>query len=132
MSRDTQGPAGPVGPVLIGVLGAAPAEEALRYAFDEAGRRAAALLVLLAGDEPGDGGVGHDDMVQRWSEKYPDVHVTITVRRRLDPAVVLAALSRDCGLLVVAQPADPAGTALVGALSRRAHCPMVVCGSGVA
>ncbi|MFI7542524.1 universal stress protein [Actinoplanes sp. NPDC049599] len=126
MSVQVQGPAGPVGPVLVGVLGAAPAEEALRYAFAEADDRAVGLLVTLTGEVPAEDGVRQADLVQRWSEKYPGVPVTTSVRRGLDPAVILAAASRGCGLLVVQRPTRAAAAALVDAVSRRAHCPVVV------
>ena len=126
MSRDVQGPAGPAGPVLVGVLGVAPVEEALRYAFDEADDSGVGLLVMLTGEAPDEDSVQQHDVVRRWSEKYPRVPVATSVRRRLDPAVILAAASRGCGQLVVQQPATPAAAVLVDALSRRAHCPVVV------
>ncbi|GAA3336536.1 hypothetical protein GCM10020358_29580 [Amorphoplanes nipponensis] len=130
MSRDVQGPAGPVGPVLTGILGAAPAESALRYAFAEADHRGAELIVTLTGEVPPEDRAHQLDVVRRWADKYPGVRCTTAVRRRIDPAVVLVAASRACALLVVEQATDPAGAALVDAVSRRAHCPVVVTGEG--
>jgi hypothetical protein len=127
VSRDLRGPAEPAGPVLVGVLGTAPAEEALRYAFTEADHRGVALLVVLTGEAQHEDRVSQSDAVQRWAEKYPAVHATTTVGPHLDPAVVLVAASRGCSLLAVQQPSDPAGTALVDALQHRSHCPVVVC-----
>jgi hypothetical protein len=110
----------------MGFLGAGQQEEALRHAFAEADDRGAALRVLLTGDVPADDEARQTDLVHRWSEKYPDVPVTTAVRRGLDPAVILVAAARDCGLLIVQQPASPAAAALVAAVSRRARCPVVV------
>jgi hypothetical protein len=127
--RDLRGAAEPAGPVLVGVLGTAPAEEALRYAFAEADHRGVMLLVVLTGEVPPEHRVSQRDAVQRWAEKYPAVHATTTIRAHLDPAVVLAAASHGCALLAVEQPSEPAGTALVQALRHRCHCPVVVCAS---
>ncbi|GAA3950225.1 hypothetical protein [Actinoplanes auranticolor] len=127
MTRDVTGPAVPVGPVLLGVHGTA-AEEALRYAFAEADHRGVELIAVLTGAVPREDSVRQCDLVQRWAEKYPEVPVTTTVRRGLDPAVVIAAASHGCGLLVVQHPADPAAAAVVDALAHRAHCPLVVAG----
>jgi hypothetical protein len=123
-----EGPAGPVGPVLVSLHGTAPADEALRYAFDEAEHRGVGLLAVLTGDVPQEDGDLQCDVMRRWAEKFPAVTVRSTVRRLIDPAVVLAAASDGCGLLVVQQPADPGTAAWVTALSRRARCPVAVAG----
>ncbi|MEU8233168.1 universal stress protein [Actinoplanes sp. NPDC048967] len=128
MSRDEPGPAGPAGPVLIGIHGIVTADEALRCAFAEADRRGVPLTVVLTGATPWPDSVDQSELVRLWAEKYPEVPVTTTIRRGLDPAVVIAASSHGCGLLVVQRPADPAAAAVVDALSRRAHCPVVVVG----
>jgi hypothetical protein len=133
VSPDTQGPAGPVGPVLVGVHGTVPAEEALRYAFAEADHRGVALRVVLTGDVTPQDSAHQSDLVSRWAEKYPGVPVTTTMRRHLDPAVVLAAASHGCGVLVVQQAADRVAAAWIGAVARRAGCPVVVAGeAGIA
>jgi ABC-type glycerol-3-phosphate transport system substrate-binding protein len=117
------------GPVLVGVVGAAPAEAALRHAFDEADRRGAALLVVATGAAPVPPNTDLQDLVDRWAEKYPGVTVETRVRRTVDPALVLAAASAGCALLVVPPPSDVGSSALVDALSRRAHCPVVIAGT---
>jgi nucleotide-binding universal stress UspA family protein len=126
VSRDVPGPAGPAGPVLLGIQGTAAAEEALRYAFAEADQRGVGLIALLTGSVPAEDSVTRSDLVRRWAEKYPEVPVTITIRRGIDPAVVVAAASHGCGLLVLQQPSDPVAAALAEALIRRAHCPVAV------
>ena len=129
MLRHTEGSAGPAGPVLVGVHGAAPAEDTLRYAFAEAEHRGVELLVILTGEVPQVDSDLQTDAVRRWAEKYPQVPVRATTRRRLDPAVVLAAASHGCGLLIVPQPSDPGTAAWVDALCRRARCPVAVAGT---
>jgi hypothetical protein len=54
--------------------------------------------------------------------------MTARVRRTVDAAVVFVAGSRAVDLLVVQQPSDPASSALVDALCRRAHWAVVVAG----
>jgi hypothetical protein len=128
VSRDVTGPAGPAGPVLVGVHGAAAADEALRYAFAEADHRGVPLTAVLTGTAPWPGSGDQSELVRLWAEKYPEVPVTITIRRGLDPAVVIAAASHGCGLLVVPRPTDAGTAAVVDAVSHRAHCPVVVVG----
>jgi DNA-binding transcriptional LysR family regulator len=128
VSRETTGPAGTAGPVLVGVIGTAPAEAALRHAFDEADRRGARLRVVATGAVPALSDTHFCDLVDRWAEKYPGVTVETRIRRAVDPALILAAASAGCALLVVSQPLDVGSSALVDALSRRAHCPVVIAG----
>jgi hypothetical protein len=116
----------PTGPVVTGFLGTAPAEAALRYAFGEADHRGVALLVILTGVVPPGEDACQLEVVRRWAEKYTDVAVTTSIRRRIDPAVVLTAASRGVGLLVVQQPENTATAAVVEAVSRRARCPVVI------
>ena len=116
----------PDGPVLAGLIGSAPMEATLRRAFSEADERHAGLLVILTGvAEPDDDRQMHE-LVDRWSEKFPDVPVRSGIRRGIDAAVTLAAASRGCGLLVTQEPGDGTSEALVNALSRRACCPVVM------
>jgi hypothetical protein len=104
------------------------AEEALRYAFAEADHRGVELIAVLTGAVAREDSVRQADLVQRWAEKYPEVPVSTTVRRGLDPAVVIAAASHGCVLVVVQRPEDPAAAAVVDALTHRAHGPVVVAG----
>jgi hypothetical protein len=115
-----------IAPVLAAVIGPAPADPVLRHAFAEADRRGAQLRVVAAGRA----GAGDDELlldeVDRWAEKYPRVPVSLSVRRQLDPAVTLAALSTGAGVLVLEVTGSPVVRSVVGALRRRAHCPLVV------
>jgi DNA-binding transcriptional LysR family regulator len=110
-------------PVMVGIVGSAPAEMALRTAFAEADRRGVAVRVVVAGTVDD---VFLDDLVARWAEKYPGVRVTTQVRRRIDAAVTLVAATRACAVAFVPAAADPVTSAVVRALSRRAHCPVRV------
>lgn len=123
MSRQ---PTGLDGPVLAGLIGASPAEAALRRAFAEADRRGVALRVILAGTAPAEEDRHLGDLIERWSEKYPGVPVRAMTRRGIDAAVTLTAASRGCALLITQRPADANSSLLVTALSRRACCPVVV------
>ena len=120
-------PVGAGGPVLAGILAAAAAEDVLRRCFAEARHRGVGVRVLLGGPVTAageDAQVG--DLVDRWADKYPDVPVTVAARRGLDAAITLTAATRRCGLVVVAEPTDTHDAAVVQALARRAHCPLVV------
>jgi len=117
----------PAGPVLAGILAGSSAEDVLRCAFAEARRRAEPLRVLLTGPAPAaDEDLHLRDLIERWAEKYPAVSVTVAVRHDVDAAITLTGASRHCGLLVVAQHADGRDAAVVQALTRRAHCPVMV------
>ena len=101
----------------------------LRSAFSEAQRRGVAVRVVIAGSPAAAGSdVFLFDLVERWAEKYPGVSVATSVRRGVDAAVVLSAATRGCGLAVMPQPADTNTAAVLQALSRRAHCPLVLVG----
>jgi hypothetical protein len=65
-------------------------------------------------------------ILDRWSGKYPDVAVSLSAPRAVDPAIALTAATRSCCLAVLARPADAYATALVGAVARRSGCPVVV------
>jgi hypothetical protein len=116
----------PDGPVLAGLIGSAPMEATLRRAFLEADERHAGLSVILTGAAEPDDDRQMYELVDRWSEKFPDVPVRSGIRRGIDAAVTLAAASRGCALLVTQEPRDGTGEALAKALSRRACCPVVV------
>jgi hypothetical protein len=59
-------------PVMVGTVGSAPAEMALRTAFAEADRRGVAMRVVVAGTV---NDVFLDDLVARWAERYPGIRV---------------------------------------------------------
>jgi len=126
MPQVAQGPATPGGPVLLGVIGPEPAEAATRQAFAEADDRGVALFVVVTAAVPAGEDQHVAELIERWSEKYPDVVVTTTIRRDIDAVVTLAAASRGCALLVAEKPSSARSAALVSALSRRAHCPVIV------
>ena len=52
--------------------------------------------------------------------------VTTDIRRRIDAAVTLVAATRRCAVVFVARISDPAIAAVLRAMTRRAHCPVVV------
>ncbi|NMO57253.1 hypothetical protein HH310_39530 [Actinoplanes sp. TBRC 11911] len=122
MTRERTGPANSGGPILAGILAAPTAEDVLRYAFEEAYRRALSLRILVAGF-----GLDHvGDTIALWAEKYPDVAHTMSARPGLDAAITLTAASRDCSLAVVAEPDDAHSAAVLRAAARRVHCPLTV------
>ncbi len=109
------------GPVLAGILAVRTAEDVLRLAFDEAQGRGVAVRVVATVD-----GAELPDLVERWSGKYPEVPVTVSVRNAIDPAITLTAAGRSCCLAVLARPTNAYATALVGAVARRSGCPVVL------
>jgi hypothetical protein len=112
--------------VMVGIVGAVPAEAALRAAFAEAERRGAMVHVVAAGPAtPADDALLRD-LVDRWAEKYPGIPVTIRIRRRVDAAVTLVAATRFCAVTFVPRMSGTASSAVMRALARRAHCPMIV------
>lgn len=112
--------------IMVAVVGPVSGENTLRDAFDEAERRGAEVRVVAAGPAP----AAHDDflrdLVARWAEKYPGVPVSTDIRRQLDAAVTLVAATRECASVFVPGSPDPAAAAVLRALTRRAHCPVVV------
>lgn len=111
--------------VLVAIIGPVSAETALRAAFDEAERRGSAVRVLAAGSAPASFDDLLRDLVDRWAEKYPGVPVATDVRRQLDAAVTVVAATRHCASAFVPESSDPASAAVLRALARRAHCPLV-------
>ena len=112
--------------ILVAIVGAASVESALRGAFDEAERRGAAVRVVAAGPASAAYDDFLRDVVERWAEKYPGVPVSTDVRRRLDAAVTLVAATRHCASAFVPGSSNPISAAVLRALARRAHCPVVV------
>jgi nucleotide-binding universal stress UspA family protein len=90
-------------PVLVGIAPDGESEDPVDFAFAEAALRGAPLHAMHVWS------VGPrvaaerrlSEVVTRWSEKYPDVHVHCAVRRSLDVPIALAAASRSAQLLVV-------------------------------
>jgi hypothetical protein len=121
MTGRAEGRPGMTGPVLAGLLTPASAEDVLRLAFDEAQDRVVGVRVVATADEAEPSGI-----VERWSGKYPEVPVTVSVLRAIDPAITLTAATRSCCLAVLPRPADTRATALIGAVARRSGCPVVL------
>ena len=113
------------GPVLAGILAVSSAEDVLRLAFDEAQGRAVAVRVVAAGLPAGDE-AELSAVVDRWSGKYPEVTVAVSVPRAVDPAITLTAVTRTCCLAVLTRPMNARATALIGAVARRSGCPVVL------
>ena len=109
------------GAVLAGILDVASTDDVLRLAFDEAQQRGAALLVVATAPD-----AELTETLDRWSAKYPDVPVSVVIRHVIDPAVTLAAATRTCCLAVLARPTEARATAVVGAVARRAGCPLAL------
>lgn len=126
MSQMAHGSAAADGPVLLGVIDAGLEETATGEAFAAADDRGVALVVVVTAVAPAGEDRAVAESIDRWSQKYPDVAVTIGIRRDIDAVVTLAAASRGCAILVVSEPSNARSVALVRALSRRARCPVVV------
>jgi hypothetical protein len=103
------------------------ADDVLRRACREADDRAASLRVLAVdvAAQP-DAEAALDDVVARWSEKYPQVAVAVARRPEYDAAIALSAATAGCVLAVVAAPPGPRGAAVVASAVRRSRCPVVV------
>jgi hypothetical protein len=112
-------------PVVAGILATASAEDVLRHGFETARDRDVPLHILVAG--PAAAAVGElRDLIERWTEKYPAVPSTVSVRTGVDAAIVLVAAAHGGDLLVVAEPCDARETAIVRAVTRRPHCPLAI------
>jgi nucleotide-binding universal stress UspA family protein len=141
-------PAGGDG-IVVGVDGSPAADAALGYAFEEAGRRGAALLVVHSWEPPappwqGDTAPLHhdtaqlttahtrqvDDWVRPWREKFPGVAVEIRLTGQR-PAAALIAASASAALVVVGSRGRGGFTGLLlGSVSQQlihhAASPVVV------
>jgi nucleotide-binding universal stress UspA family protein len=112
-------------PVLVGIDPACDTNGLAEFAFAEAALRGAGLeVVWLRAAGP------HDptatETLRRWSEKHPEVAVTMTTRYGVDSAIALAAASHSAQLVVVATTGRPGSQWLARALVHRAGCPVAV------
>ena len=134
------------GVVVVGVDGSAVANDALRFAADEAERRGGSLVIAHAGAErPSDDSVyelraGADELPTESIEiaraGHPDLPCR-TVVRSGDPARLLIELSADADLLVVGTHRTGRVRGFVlGSVSQQvagqAHCPIVAVSGPVA
>jgi hypothetical protein len=115
-----------VAPVLVGIVGAASAEAALRAGFERAEVYRTAVHVVCAGSASAADEVFLSDLIDRWTEKFPDVPVRIGIRRTVDAAVTLVAAARSCRVVVLPVSAEPVVAVVTTAVARRAHCPVVM------
>jgi hypothetical protein len=111
-------------PVLVGIDPADGSDALTGFAFAEAALRGAPLQVIWLRPTGMDGAA--TDLLQRWSEKYPDVAVSATTRPGVDRAIALAAASRSAQLVVVGMADNRAGGWVARALVERAGCPVAV------
>jgi nucleotide-binding universal stress UspA family protein len=119
-------------PVLVALAPAAPADDVLELGFIEASLRGTALHAVSALPERVSDDQPYVAALQRWSEKFPEVRVTRTVRHGVDIAVALTAASRTAQLAVVGRrergPLLPIGS-IAHVLVHRAGCPVAVVGT---
>ena len=111
--------------VLVGIDPACDADGLAEFAFGEAALRGAALeVVWLRPAGPHDQAA--TEALRRWSEKHPEVAVSMTTRFGVDSAIALAAASHSAQLVVVATTGRPGSQWLARALVHRAGCPVAV------
>jgi hypothetical protein len=106
-------------PVLVGVVGE-PSDDLVAFAFAEAALRGTALHALFVDVDGVPSERPQPDALTTWSEKYPEVVVSRSIRRGVDAAVALAAASRSAHLVVVGAGAEAIG------LVHLAGCPVAV------
>lgn len=140
----------PHGPVVVGIDGFPDGRAALEFGFDEASARGVPLIVLYAWWmlPPSDRGPisprhydldAAEDEARRllaeatagWSERYPDVAITLMPAHAVNPTLTLLELSQDAGLLVVSRHGGNVLTRLmfasIGDIAvREAECPVAV------
>jgi hypothetical protein len=113
-------------PVLVGIVGSAPAEAALRAGFEHAEACRSTVHVVCAGHASAADDAYLADLIDRWAEKFPDVPVRSRICRTVDAAVTLVAAARHCGVMVLPASSDPVAAAVTTAIARRAHCPVIM------
>lgn len=126
-------PQAPRRPVVVGVDGLRGSEAALEFGFVEAALHGAPLLAThlwppadrrAAGRDRAEAEGAFLDLLETWSDKYPQVPVEMAVRHDLDVVIVLAAASRSARLAVVSLSQLPSSA--LAALIDRAGCPVGV------
>jgi hypothetical protein len=117
-------------PVLVGIVGAGPAESVLRVGFERAEACGATVHVVCAGPASGGDDAFLSDLIDRWADKFPYVPVRTRISRTVDAAVTLVAAARRCGLVVLPAATDPVVAAVTTAVVRRARCPVIVTDPG--
>ena len=149
----TRGEARADGPIVVGVDGSELSTAAVGYAYEEAARRGASLIVVHAWLYPTPIGPGdilplvYDpealaeesrrvlaESIAGWAERYPDVPVRQRSLRGA-PARVLVEESKDAQLVVVgAHGRGALGGLLLGSVSHavlhHAHSPLVIVRNG--
>ncbi|MET7695905.1 universal stress protein [Streptomyces sp. NPDC005483] len=134
----------PVTEIVLGVDARAPAEGAVRFAFDTARLRGVRLRAVHAWRFPScaaelpfgipeeDRGAWEDhevqlltDVLRPWREKYPEVRVVEDVRL-FTPAQALVQLSANAALVVVGRSSGAEPGTVSRALLRAARCPVTV------
>jgi hypothetical protein len=106
------------GPVVAGILAVASAEDVLRHGFEAAHDRDVPLHVLVAGPAAVAGRVDDvHEVIGRWSQKYPVLPATVSVRAGLDAVIVLTAATSGGGLLVAAETHGSREDAIIRALA---------------
>ncbi|WIM92917.1 hypothetical protein ACTOB_004876 [Actinoplanes oblitus] len=114
--------------IIVGVIGPAPVEDALRYAFSEAARDANAVSVVATGPATDAETVRLENTVRHWAGRY-SVEAEFLARRGVDAVITLAAASRRADLLVIAAAPGPRAAATIAALRHRAHSAVRVVGA---
>lgn len=142
-------PPAPAQQVVVGVRELADSEAPLAFAFEEASRRGAHLLVMQAwywlppaGSPAADSTLTAAELsahaltrlhrlLEPWRDKYPQVEVGEEIVHA-HPGTVLASLTAPAGLLVLGRHARPAGgtDAPVGSVTQavlaHARCPVTI------
>jgi nucleotide-binding universal stress UspA family protein len=121
-------------PVVVGLADMAAADVLLEFAFAAAALRGAPLVAMHVwppahGDLPRGSDAGAEGLaaaVDLWADKCPEVSVRRHLRRGVDVAVAITALSHAAQLVVVGAPRWPGrtGGSVSNALVHRAGCPV--------
>jgi nucleotide-binding universal stress UspA family protein len=123
-------------PVVVGLADPVDSDVLLAFAFEEAALRGAPLLAMHVrpGAYQGPDVEALATAVGLWAEKYPEVPVRRVLRRGVDVAVAITAVSHAAQLIVVGVPRR-IGASVTDALVHRTGCPVAVVplhrGSGV-
>jgi nucleotide-binding universal stress UspA family protein len=137
-------------PVVVGLDGSEHSQAAVAYAVQQAVDRDVPLRAVLVWSlfdiddaravSAADSASANDqqrserllsEALAGWSERYPDLRVTLNAIHDLDPVNILVEQSRDAGLVVVGSRGEGGFLGLrlgstVDGLIRNAHCPIAV------